>query len=125
MADPAGELITLLSALPDGDLPAGINLYPAPTEDIVAPAIVIRPSVDWFLPRSFCDELEHWDALPVVTASTTADGLKLLRSMSLAIVRALQPPFGWERVDGPIVDESTGVPFLANRVRLTYVSGGS
>lgn len=125
MSDPAAELHALLTPLVGSGFPEGTNIYDAPQENIVAPAIVIRPSVDWFLPRGFCDELEHWDALAAISASTPADGLRILRSMSLAIIRALEPPFGWERVDGPIVDESTGVPFLANRVRLTYISGGS
>jgi hypothetical protein len=125
VSDPAAELVALLTALDPGDLPAGLNLYPAPQEDIVAPAIVIRPSVDWFLPHGFCNEDEHWDALPVVSASTPGDGIKQLRSITRTIIRALAPPFGWERVDGPVIDETTGVPFLANRIRLTYQSGDS
>lgn len=106
-------------------MPDGLNIYPAPTEDIVAPAVVLRPSVSWMKPHAYCFELEQWDAMPVVSASTPEDGIALLRSMALAIIGNLTPPWDWQAVDGPIIDRSTGVPFLANRIRLTYQAGDS
>jgi hypothetical protein len=106
-------------------LPSGLNIYPAPEEKVVAPAIVIRPAINWMQPHAYCDELERWDAMPVVTASSPTDGITELRNMVLAIIRSLVPPWDWETVEGPVIDETTGVPFLACRVRLTYRAGGS
>jgi hypothetical protein len=118
VATPAEQLQTLIAGL--DDLPAGLNIYAAPTDKIVAPAIVIRPGPQWMAQDSFCFALERYAVMPVVTASTPLEGIAMLRSLSLAIIGALESPWDWESVDGPVIDETTGVPFLANRVNLTY-----
>lgn len=121
MADPALDLLTLLA---DEDLPTGTNLYSAPTKEITVPAIVIRPDSPWMEPATFCLELERYAAVCAVNAATPGDGIALLRSLVLAIIEALVAPWDWESVEGPVIDESTGTPFLACRVRLTYKNGG-
>jgi hypothetical protein len=122
LADPSSEFLELLA---DVELPENVNLYAAPTDEITAPAIVLRPDALWMEPSSFCMELERYSAIAVVTASTPGDGIALLRLLSLAIIGALVPPWDWESVEGPVIDETTGKPFLANRVKLTYKAGGS
>ena len=122
MPNPSVELIELLDGLED--LPSGLNLYSEPTEKIEAPAIVVRPDSPWMEPDRFCFDLEHYSAICVVTASTPGDGIALLRTLSLAIIAALVAPWDWVNVEAPLIDETTGVPFLANRVRLTYKNGG-
>lgn len=122
MASPSEEFGTLLEAV---TLPVGTNIYLAPANQIVAPAIVLRPDTPWMEQSRFCAELERYVAICVVSASTPGDGIALLRTLSLAILSALAPPWDWESVDGPVIDESTGTPFLANRVRLKYANGGN
>lgn len=122
MDEPGVAFLTLLE---DVTLPQGTNLYSSPTDKIEPPAIVLRPGTPWMQPDSFCLELERYTAIAVVSASTPADGIAMLRLLSLAIIGALTPPWDWESVDGPVIDESTGVAFMANRVNLTYKAGGS
>lgn len=123
MASPSEDLAELLADV-DG-FPSGLNVYAFPTDKIEPPAIVIRPDSPWMAPDTFCLEQERYNAVAVVTASTPGDGIALLRLLSLGIINALIPPWDWETVEAPIIDDSTGVPFLANRVRLTYKNGGS
>lgn len=75
-------------------------------------------------PNTFCLELERYNAVCAVTASSPGEGLAMLRLLTLAIIEALVAPWDWVSVEAPIIDESTGVPFLACRVRLTYKNGG-
>lgn len=105
-------------------MPSPLHLYSYPTPKIEVPAIVIRPDPQWMVPDRFCNDLERYSAICAVTASSPGDGIALLRLLSLAIIEALVPPWDWESVEGPIIDDTTGVPFLANRVRLTYKNGG-
>jgi hypothetical protein len=122
MADPAGELATIIGDI--DDLPDGFNIYPAPAENIVAPAAVIRPDTPWIAPDRMCYDLERYAVIVAVTASTPADGIAMLRSVLLKIIAALVSPWNWVEAQGPVVDETTGVPFLAARLRLTYSNGG-
>lgn len=117
MAEPAEELVTLLEA---AGLPSDVSLFAYPTDEITAPAIVIRPATDWMGQSSFCFAVERYVAIAVVKASTPGDGIALLRLLSRSIITALTAPWDWESVEGPIVDDTTGTPFLANRIRLTY-----
>lgn len=119
---PVDELTTVLAGV-DG-LPAGLNLYGAPTDKIEPPAIVIRPNPAWISHGDFCRYLERYTAICVVSASSPADGIAMLRLLSLAIIAALTEPWDWTAVEGPVIDETTGVPLLANRVQLTYANGG-
>ena len=122
MADPAGDLAALIAGIPD--LPDGFNVYAAPSEKITAPAAVIRPDTPWVEPSRFCFDLERYAVVVAVTANTPPDGIAMLRSVLLKIIDALTDPWAWVQVDGPVIDQSTGVPFLAARLRLTYSNGG-
>ena len=115
MPDPAADLAALIADI--DDMPAGLSVYAAPSEKITAPAVVIRPD-------KFCHDLESYTAVVVVTANTPEEGIGLLRSMLLKIIDALISPWNWIEAQGPVVDQSTGVPFLAARLRLTYSNGG-
>lgn len=118
MPSPPEALAELLAGL-DG-LPDGLNIYASPQDKLTAPAIVIRPGPTWLSQDAFCHHLERYAAMPVVTASNPTDGIAMLRSLSLAIINSLPAPWDWESVEGPVIDQTTGVPFLANRVNLTY-----
>lgn len=123
MPSPAEDLQGLLA---DAEgMPDDLNLYAAPAPKIEVPAVVIRPGEPWMEPSTFCFELERYSVICAVSASTPEDGIALLRALSLAIIGALVPPWDWESVEGPLIDDTTGVPFLANRVRLVYKNGGS
>ena len=122
MADPVEGLAAIIAAI--DDMPDGLNIYQAPEESIVAPAVVLKPDVLWIDQDRMCFDMERYNLVAVVTASTPADGISMLRSMMLKIISALVSPWDWEQVDGPVVDQSTGVPFLAARLRLKYSNGG-
>lgn len=115
----------LAAALADLEgLPAGLNIYAHPSDKVTAPAIVIRPGPTWMEQDRFCFAKERYQAICVVSASTPGDGINMLRSLALTVIGALSSPWDWETVDGPVIDETTGVPFLANRVNLTYSGNG-
>lgn len=118
MATPAEDLAAYIAGL--SGLPVGLNIYAAPQAKVTAPAVVIRPGGTWMSQDRFCAHLERYMAICVVSASTPEDGVAMLRTLSLAIVDGLQSPWDWESVEGPVIDQTTGVPFLANRVNLTY-----
>lgn len=122
MADPIGDLVALLADIED--MPEGLNIYAAPEETITAPALVIRPDTPWLSPDKFCYDLERYIVIAVVSASTPTDGIVMLRSMMLNTIAALVSPWDWDDVGGPVIDRSTGVPFLAVRLRLKYSNGG-
>jgi len=122
LPEPSEDLAALIADI--AGMPDGLNIYSAPTESITAPALVIRPDTPWLSPDRFCFDLERYAVIGVVTASSPADGISLLRSMLLKVIEALESPWGWTQAESPIVDETTGVPFLAARLRLTYSNGG-
>ncbi len=122
MPDPAGDLAALIADI--DDMPDGLSVYAAPQESITAPAVVIRPDTPWISPDRMCYDLERYAAVVVVTANSPAEGIALLRSMLLKIIDALTSPWNWVEAQSPVVDETTGVPFLAARLRLTYSNGG-
>ena len=122
MSSPAEDLQGLLAGI--SGMPAGLNIYPAPTQKVVAPALVIRPDTPWISQDRFCYDLERYAVIAVVTASSPTDGIALLRDMFLRVIGALVSPWDWEQAEGPVIDETTGVPFLAARLRLTYKNGG-
>lgn len=101
---------------------AGVNVYDTPQETIVPDAVVIRPDSPWIAPSDagWPDE-ERYAAVVLVTASTPGDGLARLHTVVHAVLDAARRA-SWEfdNVSAPVVDESTGTPFLAATVSLIY-----
>ena len=56
----------------------------------------------------------------VVAAATPRDGRRMLYAISRAIRESLTEGWSWEQVNAPIIDETTGVPYLAAAMRLLY-----
>lgn len=117
MPSPTEDLVDALEAT--GDF-AEVNLHPFPMEKVVAPALVVRPDTPWIEPDRFCADLEHYVALVAVTANYPQDQLAEMRRITLAMIAALPEGWAWVSTDGPVVDQTTGTPFLVNRSRLTY-----
>jgi hypothetical protein len=71
-------------------------------------------------PGGFCPVIEHYAAIAVVTASSAEDGVNSLYAMTRAIIDALPETWEFVSVGAPIIDESTGVAFLAAPVLVDY-----
>jgi hypothetical protein len=116
---PGEELAAVLaSALPDW------NVYGALTSQVKAPALVLRPDEPWITPGPSLGLLsERWLAVGAVPAADPVSGSRSLHAMLLEVIETL--PEGWalRDVGRPLLDESTGVPFLAAAARLTYSLG--
>ena len=121
MSIPSEGLATALEA--SDALSEGVSIYPGPAPQIVPPAIVIRPAEPWIEPSTFCDGLERYHAIAVVSASTPRDGIDELYTIIQGIKAALPDTWDWETVGQPVIDESTGTAFLAAPVRLLYRNG--
>lgn len=114
--DALGAVLTALEGL------EGWNVYPTPTNQVSAPAIVLRPDDPWREPHAYCFDQENYLAIAVVQGATPADGMAKLFEGTNAIIGALQSPWEFVSVGVPVIDESTGVPFIAAPVRLRYKS---
>ena len=106
-------------------LPLGTNVYEGPQPILVPPAMVIRPDNPWREPQSFCNDLQHYVAVFVVSASSAnpeADGQRKIYHMTSTLLKDL--PEGWSFVSagGMVVDESTGSQLLASALRLSFAS---
>lgn len=125
MSTPWEQLATALAPDPDDGDPDAI-VYPAFAEaGMVAPAIVLQPDEPWIEPETFGSDLERYVAIAAVTASAgRLEGVRSLYRLVLHIVsRALSVEgVSYVSVGAPRVDDSTGTPFLAVAVRLTYRS---
>lgn len=121
MADPVDLLLPdIVSALADAGL-SEVNVLDGPVPQLSAPAVVIRPDNPWIVQGpSFCYDEQRYLAVSVVTASTPGDGRRMLYEISKAIRSALPEGWDWESVNAPIIDESTGAPYLAAGIRLIY-----
>ena len=117
MAAPWVDLAELLAAAA-----TDANVYPTPTEQVVADAIVIRPDTPWIANSgaAWFGE-ERYAAIALVSASTPNDGLARLHEL-VHIIMDTARAGSWEfdSVTPPVVDESTGTPFLASTVSLIY-----
>lgn len=111
---PSDEIAEILEL----DESLGANVYRAPESQIVAPAIVFRPDEPWMVKAR--PITERYAAIAVVTASTPKDGLAELHRLVHRVLVAVSSAegWGWYEVGTVILDESTGSPFLACRVRL-------
>lgn len=99
-----------------------VNVYPTPQETIVPDAVVIRPDTPWIAPgdATWNDE-ERYAAVVLVTAATPGDGLVRLHTIVHGVLDAARRA-SWEldNVSSPVVDETTGTPFLAATISLIY-----
>lgn len=120
MANP----LDLLGELLEPALPAGVSLIDGPTPQLKPPAVVLRPDNPWLEQSElgWCIDQQRYLAIPVVTASTPGDGVRVLYSVIQAVKAALVDPWSWESVSAPVVDESTGTAFLAASIRLKYLN---
>jgi hypothetical protein len=111
----------LTAALVDVDDEPTVNVYPTPTEQVVADAVVIRPDTPWIAPGDVWMGEERYAVVCLVSAGTPADGLARLHSIVHTVLDAARSA-SWEfdNVSPPVVDESTGTPFLAATVSLIY-----
>jgi hypothetical protein len=110
----------LAQLLTDAD--TGANIYPTPEETIVADALVVRPDQPWVgNSESTWPDEERYAVVALVSASTPGDGLARLHTLVHAVLDAARGA-SWEfdSVSAPVVDESTGTPFLAATVSLIY-----
>ena len=110
----------LVSVLQDVTLPTGVSIISGPTSQLKPPAVVIRPDNPWLVPSKFCADEQRYVAIAVVTASTPADGVRKMYAIVKAIKNAVAGSWSWESVTAPVIDETTGTPFLAASVRLKY-----
>lgn len=117
---PLEDLAAKLAAI--GELDPDMSIITGPAPQLKPPAIVLRPDNPWLVPKGYCQDEQRYVAIPVVTASTPADGVRKIYLAVLAIKNALTDAWSWESVSAPLIDETTGVPLLAASVRLKYMS---
>lgn len=117
MSTPWDALAVLLQAAE-----TGVNVYPTPEENIVPPAIVVRPDTPWIeTGDDMWSDQERYAVVALVTASTPGDGLAELHGIVHSIMHAARTAsWHFDSVTAPAVDESTGTPFLAATVSLIY-----
>jgi hypothetical protein len=120
----AVELAPPWAQLPDI---AGVNVYRAPpTGAIQTPAIVYRPDEPWIdRQQTYRVWIEHYLAVCVVGASSSADGVAALYEMALAVKAALEADpdaaaWDWLGAGGIVATDQGGMSYLACAVRLTY-----
>lgn len=119
--DQLGELLD--AALVNVSDEPNVNVYRTPTDQQIIPdAVVIRPDTPWIgnSESSWGDE-ERYAVVALVTASTPGDGLARLHGILHTVLDAARQA-GWEfdTVTAPVVDESTGAPFLAATASFIY-----
>jgi hypothetical protein len=103
-------------------LPVQWSVIRGPISSLEAPAVVLRADEPWIIPSAFCHDQQNYAAVAVVSASTPQDGEAELHSLSHLIMDNLIE--GWEfvSVSRPVVDQSTGTPYLAAIIRLRYLN---
>ena len=116
---PLDDLAALLA---DVDLPEGMSVISGPAAQLKPPALVLRPDNPWLVPSAFCNDEQRYVAIPVVSASTPAAGVRKIYAAVKAIKNALTGAWSWESVSAPVIDETTGVPLLAATIRLKYLN---
>lgn len=113
---------TLAGLLDDID---DVNVYATPQETIVPDAIVIRPDTPWISPGDTWSDEERYAVVVLVTAATPSDGLLRLHDIVHDVVHiARTASWEFDNVSAPVVDETTGTPFLAATVSLIYRNCG-
>jgi hypothetical protein len=101
---------------------SAVSIIRGPTSMLVPPALVIRANSPWISPARYCHDDQQYTAVGVVTAATPQDGEQMLYSIGLLVMDNL--PEGWSflGMDAPVLDESTGHPYLAAGIRLQYAN---
>jgi len=120
MADPVDALVSDIDAALTAAGISGVSVTDGPRNQIKPPTVVIRPDSPWIVPDRFCADEQRYQAIMVVTAATPGDGRRMLYGIGRAIREAADGAWSWESITPPIIDESTGTPFLAAGVRLIY-----
>jgi hypothetical protein len=118
--DPVDALVSEVSDALTAAGISGVSVVDGPRNQIKPPIVVIRPDNPWIVPDRFCADQQRYQAVMVVTAATPGDGRRMLYGIGKAIRAAMGMAWSWESITPPIVDESTGTPFLAAGVRLIY-----
>jgi len=123
MALPNQELGDALESV----LPQGTNLYRGLTNQVVSPAIVIRPDDPWFDNQeapSWCFDQQRWTAVAVAHSAAPEDAQGVLYRLVRSVIHNLPEQFSWINTSGVVLDESTGTAFLAVAIHLRYNSMG-
>jgi hypothetical protein len=123
MAYPGAALVTMIADA----LPSGVNTYDTPTPNLTAPAVVVRPDEPWIVPDKFCHDRQRYVAIGVVQAATPQDGIKRLYDIATAIIDAVSvedSAWSFDSVGAPVIDETTGLAYLAAPIRLSYRNSG-
>jgi hypothetical protein len=120
----AGPWDDLADALAPGPGDPAVNVYPAFAEaGMMAPAIVLQPDEPWIEPQAFGFDQERYVALAAVPAAAgRRAGVRDLYDLVAYIIARASTIDGvaYESVTAPRIDDSTGTPYLAAAVRLTY-----
>jgi len=103
-------------------VPADWSVVRGPISQLEPPVLVLRADTPWIEPSAFCIDLQQYAAIAVVTASTPQDGEADIYACFQAVAADL--PEGWRMVSvgAPVVDQSTGTPFLAAKMTLQYTN---
>ncbi len=102
-------------------VPEGVSVYGAPADQIVPPALVIRPDTPWREPESFCNDHQRYVAIAVVSAASMGDGgQRKIYDIHSALILALPEGWSFDSVTGPVIDETTGSQLIAAALRLSY-----
>lgn len=101
-----------------------VNLLPAPdSKQIVAPSVVLRPDSPWSTPSdggAFCFDHQRYVAVVVASAASSVDAMRRIYRIWQTIITNLPSEWRFDRVDGLVLDQSTGTAFLAAQVHLSY-----
>lgn len=102
--------------------PDAFNVYPTTIEQLEVPALVLRPDEPWIERSGAGYDLERYVAVAVAPVGDPHSSSIELHRLVHAVADACDQVSGWawDRSGRIVVDEGTGVPFLAAAVRLIY-----
>lgn len=102
-----------------------INVYRSPSDQVAAPAILIRPDSPWQTAADadmpFAQIAERWVAVCLVASTDPLSNQSDLRDLvRLARDAAIAAAFHWTQTSGISPSEADGVEYLASVVRATW-----
>lgn len=102
-----------------------INVYRSPSEQVAAPAILIRPDSPWQTAADadmpFAQIAERYAAVCLVASTDPLSNQADLRDLvRLARDAAIAATFRWTQTSGISPSEADGVEYLASVVRATW-----